>query len=238
MKKIRCYAAALSFAITLSIIAAGQSTSVTDRTPEQEAAKQTEKLQKELDLTPDQVKHVYDINLKYARERKQSNKRTDAVTRIKKKNEEISRVLSVKQNDELQSRRTRVQSVEIDGERRYTRTNVSGTNSFSGAGRSVTPSQLQSQDRPVRPDRNAGSQLPDARRTVNPGSTDRPVRGSESRAVRPETSNRRSNQSGDIRPATSGRNSSRGTFERAPQRQSSSPSRESSRPIRNPDSRR
>ena len=128
MRRISFYIALLLFAMSFPIAATAQSTSVTDRTPEQEPAKQTEKLQKELNLTSDQAKNVYDINLKYARERKQSNRRTESVTRIKNKNEELSRVLSNSQNDELPSRRSRIQSVEIDGERRFTRTDANDLN--------------------------------------------------------------------------------------------------------------
>ncbi|NLO69710.1 MAG: hypothetical protein GX102_01915 [Porphyromonadaceae bacterium] len=121
MKIFRIIVVVLIFTLNLSFLVSAQSTSVTDRTPEQEALKQTEKLQKELSLTAEQVKRIYDINLKYARERKQSNKRTEALDRIRKKNEEISLVLSDKQIGELSSKRT-LPSVEIDGERRYPRT--------------------------------------------------------------------------------------------------------------------
>lgn len=95
------------------------------RSPEQEAAKQTEKMQKELNLTEEQVKSIYDINLKYARERQQFNKRSDAVNRIKRKNDEISRILNDKQNFELQNKRSEIQSVEINGKRNYIRTDNS-----------------------------------------------------------------------------------------------------------------
>ena len=243
MRRIRFYIAVLFFAMSFSIVATAQSTSVTDRTPEQEAAKQTEKLQKELNLTPDQAKNVYDINLKYARERKQSNKRTEAVARIKKKNEELSRVLNNRQNDELQSRRSRVQSVEIDGERRYTRTDVNDLNNV----RRGNPSQSQERlyDRPVRPDRGVPAQYENQQRGVG-SSVDRPVRSSENRVVRPGTpsSSRQSTQSRDIRSSSSSRNSSSGSVGRAPQRQSSesrsssSSGRDTSRPVRSSDSRR
>ena len=58
-------------------------------TPEQEAIKQTEKLQSELKLTDEQAKIVYEINLRYARERQLSNSRSQAMERIRNKNEEI-----------------------------------------------------------------------------------------------------------------------------------------------------
>lgn len=238
MRNIRFHIAVLFAAFIFSISATAQSTSVTDRTPEQEATKQTEKLQKELNLTAEQVKHVYDINLKYARERKQSNRRTDAVTRIKKKNEEISRVLSEKQNDELLSKRTRVQSVEIGGERRYTRTDP--TNRTDNVRRQSQDSyQRRPYDRPVRTDRGTINRNENQRKRVGTG--DRPVRSSENRVVRPGIPSK-SRQSRDVRPAPSNRrSSSTGTL--TPKRQSyenrsASPSRQSSRPSRNTDGRR
>ena len=242
MRRISFYIALLLFAMSFPIAATAQSTSVTDRTPEQEAAKQTEKLQKELNLTSDQAKNVYDINLKYARERKQSNRRTEAVTRIKKKNEELSRVLSNSQNDELQSRRSRIQSVEIDGERRFTRTDANDLNDT----RISNPNQSRERlyDRPVRPDRAVPTQYENQQLGVG-ASVDRPVRNSENRVVHPGTpsSSRQSTQSRDVRSSSSGRNSSSDAVDRAPQRQSSesrssSSGRETSRPVRSTDNRR
>ena len=120
MRRIIKYIFLLFLAINIPVFTIAQSTSVADRTPEQEAVKQTEKMQKELNLTSEQTKNVYEINLKYARERKQSNKRSDAVTRIKLKNEEIGKVLNDRQSYDLQTKRSEVQSVEIDGKRQFT----------------------------------------------------------------------------------------------------------------------
>jgi len=75
------------------------------RTPEQEAVKQTDKLQQELNLTTEQAKQVYEINLKYARERQISNTRSQAMERMKNKNVEIQQVLNEEQNNKLQSKR-------------------------------------------------------------------------------------------------------------------------------------
>jgi len=74
-------------------------------TPEQEATKQTEKLQQELDLNPSQANHLYEINLRYARERQISNTRSEALERTRNKNAEIKQILSPEQNDRLQSKR-------------------------------------------------------------------------------------------------------------------------------------
>jgi Na+-transporting methylmalonyl-CoA/oxaloacetate decarboxylase gamma subunit len=78
---------------------------VPQRTPEQEATKQTEKLQQELNLTPEQTKQVYEINLHYARERQISNTRSEAIERMKNKNADIQRVLNAEQNERLQTKR-------------------------------------------------------------------------------------------------------------------------------------
>ena len=82
-----------------------ENSNVPKRTPEQEAAKQTEKLQQELDLSQDQAEKLYQINLKYARERQISNTRSEAMERMKNKNAEIQGILNSEQNSRLQSKR-------------------------------------------------------------------------------------------------------------------------------------
>ena len=101
---------------------AAQNTSISDRTPEQEAKKQTEKLQNELNLNSEQTKSVYIINLRYARERQQSNTRAEAMERIRNKNEEIRKELTADQYDELLNKKNKIQSVEIGNTQRYMRT--------------------------------------------------------------------------------------------------------------------
>jgi hypothetical protein len=86
--------------------------SVPQRTPEQEAVKQTEKIQQELNLTPDQIKQVYEINLRYARERQVSNTRSQAMERIKNKNIEMQRILTENQYNQLQNKRYERTSIE------------------------------------------------------------------------------------------------------------------------------
>jgi hypothetical protein len=85
---------------------------VLQRTPEQEADKQTEKLQQELNLSSEQARQVYEINLRYARERRISNKRSEALERTRNKNVEIQRILSSDQNYRLQSKRYERTSIE------------------------------------------------------------------------------------------------------------------------------
>ncbi|MEI6556226.1 MAG: hypothetical protein WCL70_11605 [Paludibacter sp.] len=82
-----------------------ENTAIPQRTPEQEATKQTEKIQQELNLSPEQTKQIYEINLRYARERQISNKRSEAMERMKNKNAEIQQVLSQEQNEKLQTKR-------------------------------------------------------------------------------------------------------------------------------------
>lgn len=89
-----------------------ENVTIIKRTPEQEAIKQTEKLQQELNLGSEQAKQVYEINLKYARERQISNTRSEAVERMKNKNAEIQQVLSHEQNNKLQTKRYERSTIE------------------------------------------------------------------------------------------------------------------------------
>lgn len=86
-------------------ISAQENAAVPARTPEQEASTQTERMQKELNLTNAQARSVYEINLRHARERKVSNSRSQALERIKTKEEEIRQVLSRDQYSRLQNMR-------------------------------------------------------------------------------------------------------------------------------------
>jgi len=84
---------------------AQENTSIPERTPELEAAKQTEKMQQELNLSAEQTRQVHEVNLKYARARKISNTRMEAIQRIKDKEVELSRILSAEQHSVLQNKR-------------------------------------------------------------------------------------------------------------------------------------
>jgi len=118
MKTLK-YLSIFFFFLTLTLPMQSQENSVApQRTPEQEAAKQTEKLQQELGLTPEQTKQVYEINLKYARERQISNTRSEAVERMKNKNADIQRILTAEQSDRLQTKRYERSAVEtVSGSR-------------------------------------------------------------------------------------------------------------------------
>lgn len=82
-----------------------QEVNVPERTAEQEAARQTERLHQEVNLSPEQEKRVYDINLKYARERVVNNSRRESLERSKAKEHELMQVLSSEQNSRLQEKR-------------------------------------------------------------------------------------------------------------------------------------
>jgi len=101
------------------------------RTPEQEAVKQTEKLQQELNLNSEQAKQIYEINLRYAHERLISNKRSEGLFRAKNKNAEIQQVLSSEQNERLQSKRFERTSIERRVINRNQLVNSSGFRSTS-----------------------------------------------------------------------------------------------------------
>ncbi len=166
-----------------------QDTPTGSRTPEQEAAKQTEKYQKELKLTEQQAKLIYEINLKYARERQQSNNRTEAVSRIRKKSEEIKRVLSEKQNDDLQNKRLETQSVEIDGRRNFTRTRGAVRQPESTSRSNFRTEPNTNNNRPVRQNRvSPSTRQSTSQERVN--STSRPVREN----YRPDRENYRSDR--------------------------------------------
>ena len=75
-----------------------------ERTSDDEALQQTEKLQKELNLSTEQTKQIYEINLRYARLRQKSNTRSEAMERIKNKNAEIQLKLTEGQKTKLMNK--------------------------------------------------------------------------------------------------------------------------------------
>lgn len=75
------------------------------RTPEQEAALQTQKMQQELELNQEQIQAIYDINLKHARERQVSKSRAEALERVKNKDAEMREILTRDQYTRLQDKR-------------------------------------------------------------------------------------------------------------------------------------
>jgi len=69
------------------------------RTPEEEALKQTEMLQRELSLTEQQRDTIYRIHLKYAQLRQVSNTRAEGIERMNAMVSEVLGVLTKKQQD-------------------------------------------------------------------------------------------------------------------------------------------
>ncbi len=90
--------------LILGLIAIAQKQASTpQRTPEQEAAKQTEMLARILpNLTDIQKQHLYEINLKYIKERQEHPGRTAAIERIKRKHTDYQNILTDAQYKTLQ----------------------------------------------------------------------------------------------------------------------------------------
>lgn len=107
MDKVRIWIVVLFVGLFLPVYVSGQQEDahLPQRTPEYEAMRQTERMKIDLELTPEQEKLVYNINLKYERERQLSNKRSDALERIKNKNADLKKVLTDKQYNMLQRKR-------------------------------------------------------------------------------------------------------------------------------------
>lgn len=137
----------------LQILHAQENTTAPVRTPEQEAAFNTEKMQKELNLTREQAQAVYEINLRHARERKVATSRSQALERVRLKDTRIQQVLTREQYNTLQ-------------EKRYDRNpNIvpAGSNSFR------TSPELRDQNR-IQQERSstASQSVPQERRTAVP----------------------------------------------------------------------
>ena len=101
--KVRSIYIVLFLSVSIGLFAQ-EAINIPERTPEQEAITQTERLQRELNLNAEQAKEVYDINLHYARQRQLSNSRAEATQRIRQKNDDLRRVLNDDQYDKLQNK--------------------------------------------------------------------------------------------------------------------------------------
>lgn len=78
------------------------------RTPEEEAEKFTEMLQRELELDSAQRDTIYKINLKYARLRRMSNTRAENLDRMNRLTTELQGVLTAKQFNAFMNRQVEV----------------------------------------------------------------------------------------------------------------------------------
>lgn len=191
------------------------------RTPEQEASLQTTKMRQELGLSAGQAQEVYEINLRHARERQASTSRSEALKRVKNKEQELQRVLSPRQFDRLQEMRyDHPASTSIDA-------------SVNGRTRPITNPQRVESGRVV-PAREGNQPSTSTRRPINtnPSDSRNTPTYQRGREVSPATRNsdsRRSVPEGTrYIPNSSERNSPSRTSERS----SSSRTVEQSTPIR------
>jgi len=191
MKRIKKILFILLLTISAPVFVAAQSMSISDRTPEQEAAKQTEKLQKELNLSAEQTNKIYEINLRYARARQQSGRRSDAMERIKNKDNEIKRELSPNQYNQLTTKRMEVQSVEVGEKVRYTRTNPQNRIETNRSRRQSSESEI-----------NTG-------RSSRQTNRNELMRGFTNERQRQSKTNRSNNQSNSVRSSDSENSSNR-----------------------------
>ncbi len=185
-----------------------ENNTVQERTPEQEAIKQTEKLQNELQLTPEQVQRVNEINLKYARERQASNNRRDAIKRIKDKDNDLQKVLNQEQYQQLQNKRYErssfqspatgssfrsTQTPRPDSRTQSTRTTQAEGNERRGSSINNSSSESRQRNPSTRPQTiekqgQAASSTYRSNPPVNPGNSSRERQGSAVRNEPPRTS--------------------------------------------------
>jgi hypothetical protein len=105
MNAFKSFLILICCAVSFQLITAQENTTAPVRTPEQEAAFNTEKMQKELNLSREQAQAVYEINLRHARERKVATSRSQALERVRLKDTQIQQVLTREQYNTLQEKR-------------------------------------------------------------------------------------------------------------------------------------
>lgn len=167
MKIIKNIFLLLSLMCLVMPIYSQENTSTPERTPEQEASRQTEKLQQELNLTEEQSRKVYEINVRYERQRQISNSRSEAMERIKNKNADMQKVLTEEQNSRLQSKRYERTTVDLPSSIRNTQKLNSSGYSPTTEYRTRTSTPVTSTDRSVRSNFRGTN-------TQNPGRTNYP----------------------------------------------------------------
>lgn len=89
------------------------------RTPEEIASKQTEMLSRELGLSEEQRDTIYQIHLKYARMREQSNTRQQAMERMNAMTSELLNVLTPKQREAFLNKQVDVEPRRMPGPPRF-----------------------------------------------------------------------------------------------------------------------
>ncbi len=98
MRRLLLIVLALLCVVPLYILA--QPPHAVQRTPEQEAAKQTEMMKRDLALLPEQVDTIYALNLKYALLRRTSHSREEWATYLKQKDIDLQSILTAEQYEE------------------------------------------------------------------------------------------------------------------------------------------
>lgn len=167
MKIIKNIFFVLSLTCLVLPVYSQENTSTPERTPEQEASRQTEKLQQELNLTDEQSRKVYEINVRYERQRQISNSRSEAMERIKNKNADMQKVLTEEQNSRLQSKRYERTTIDLPSSMRNPQKLNSSGYSPTTQYRTRTSSPVTSTDRSVRSNFRGTN-------TQNPGRTEYP----------------------------------------------------------------
>lgn len=162
-----------------------QPMSVSTRTPEQEATVQTEKLQKELILNSNQIKKIYEINLKYANKRKFVKNRAESMDLIIKKNEDIYEVLDENQRFELQNRRQNGDFNEKERERRFSNSDSNSTSSEKRTSKSTFQNNNKRVQQNVNPfpaeNRHQQAARPNNRNNATPNLNNKTLRSVQSK---------------------------------------------------------
>jgi len=183
-----------------------ESAAAPPRTPEQEAAMQTSKMRQELNLSSEQEREIYEINLRHARERQTSTSRSEALKRVRNKEIEFQQVLTRGQYNRLQEKRLDYspQGVETSGFIQRRTQPVTNPQRIEG-GRVISSSEERQQNdirRSTPTDQNPRSASPSSRTTTpesrrtSPIQSDRPETGRESRRSVPSDEIRRTESSG------------------------------------------
>jgi Spy/CpxP family protein refolding chaperone len=220
MKTLRALFISLSLLAVLSLNSQDNAVNPT-RTPEQEAIKQTEKLQQELELTPEQAKQIYEINLRYARERQISNTRSEALERMKNKDSDIQRVLNENQYNQLQNKRYERSSINNQPNIRSIQPSTSPGFRSSSPEPSLRSVRTPNTEPNIRSSYRSGSQ--NNSENSSPTVLPTPVRRNDTRtpAVNRTPQNNGTNSGGATRsPSTSGTQSPPSTQKSEPNRSS------------------
>ncbi len=90
----------LMFGLAHLLIVLAEAPRNVQRTPEQEAAKHTEMMKRDLQLSPEQVDTIYHLNLKYAQQRREASSREEWLHCLKQKDLELREILTPEQYEQ------------------------------------------------------------------------------------------------------------------------------------------